>query len=273
MVITSLAPGVYARADGSMKRAASVTERNITALRSLYWVLVLSGLFEPVLYLFSIGYGVGALIGRPITTDSGQVVSYAAFVAPAMLASSAMAGALAEATFNFFAKMKFSKQYDAILATPVRAMEIAFGELMWAMARGALYSGAFLVIMVAMGLTSAVWAVAAFGAALLVGFAFGSVGMALSTFMKSWQDFDIFVTVQVALFLFSGTFTPLHNISSPVLRGVAQLSPLYQSVALTRSLTLADLNPGMLVNIGYLVVMSAIGLAVASRRMNKLLLK
>jgi len=272
VVITSLAPGVYARADASVKRAASVTERNITALKSLYWILVVSGLFEPLLYLFSIGYGVGALIG-PVTTDSGQVVSYAEFVAPAMLASSAMAGALSEATFNFFAKMKFSKQYDAILATPVRAMEIAFGELLWAMARGALYSAAFLVIMVATGLTSAGWAVGAFVAALLVGFAFGSVGMALSTFMTSWQDFDLFVTVQVALFLFSSTFTPLHNIGSPVLRGLVQVSPLYQSVALVRSLTLADLNLGMLVNVGYLAVMSAIGLAVASRRMNKILLK
>ncbi|HKD97556.1 MAG TPA: ABC transporter permease, partial [Micromonosporaceae bacterium] len=167
----------------------------------------------------------------------------------------------------------FSKQYDAILATPVRAMEIAFGELLWAMARGALYSAAFLVIMVATGLTSAGWAVGAFVAALLVGFAFGSVGMALSTFMTSWQDFDLFVTVQVALFLFSSTFTPLHNIGSPVLRGLVQVSPLYQSVALVRSLTLADLNLGMLVNVGYLAVMSAIGLAVASRRMNKILLK
>src|SRR5215467_611166 len=169
MVITALAPGVYARADASVKRAASVTERNITALKSLYWILVVSGLFEPVLYLFSIGYGVGALIG-PVTTDSGQVVSYARFVAPAMLASSAMSGALAEATFNFFGKMKHMKLYDAIVATPVRSMEIAFGELMWAMVRGAIYSAAFLAIMVGMHLTTAGWAVLAFLATLLIGF-------------------------------------------------------------------------------------------------------
>ncbi len=272
MVITSFAPGVYGRADAAMKRAGSVTGRNLTALKSGYWVMVLSGLLEPLLYLVSIGYGMGKLVGS-VTTDGGQLVSYPRFVAPAMLASSAMAGAIAESAFNFFYKMKFAKTYDAILSTPVRAMEVALGELMWAMARGAVYAAAFVVIMVAMGLTTAGGAAAAFFAALLVGFAFGSVGMAVSTFMSGWQDFDLFATVQVALFLFSATFTPLYYIHSAVLRDIVQVTPLYQSVALIRSLTLGQPTVGMLVNLGYLVAMCAIGLTVASRRMNKLLLK
>src|SRR5262249_24616388 len=149
------------------------------------------------------GFGVGGLIGK-VSVD-GELVSYRAFVAPAMLAASAMTGALAESTFNFFAKMKFTKLYDAVLATPVRAMEIALGELWWAMARGAIYAAAFIIVMLFMGLTSPVWAPLAFVATLFVGFAFGSVGMALSTYMRSWQDFDLVGTVQVALFLFSGT--------------------------------------------------------------------
>ena len=209
MVVSAFAPGVYGRIDASARRSGAVTGRNVTALRSAYWLLIASGFFEPLLYLLSIGVGVGAWV-NPIDVG-GHLVSYAAFVAPAMLASSAMTGALSESTFNFFGKMKFAKLYDAVLATPVRPMEIALGELLWAMARGALYSAAFLVIMVALDLTDVPGALGAFAATLLIGFAFGSLGMAVSTFMRGWQDFDLIATIQVALFLFSGTFAPLSN--------------------------------------------------------------
>ena len=272
MVVTALVPGVYGRIDKSFQRAGAVTERNIVMLRTAYWLLIASGFFEPLLYLLSIGVGVGALVGR-ITLPSGTSVSYAEFVAPAMLASSAMTGALSESTFNFFGKMKGAKIYDGVLATPVRPMEIAFGELFWAMGRGALYSAAFLVIMVWMGYTTAVPATIAFLAAVLIGFSFGSIGMAVSTFMRSWQDFDLIGTVQVALFLFSSTFTPISVYHSVVARVVIEASPLYQSVALTRAITLNQMSIGMLGHVAYLLVMAAVGLTIASRRMGTLLLK
>jgi lipooligosaccharide transport system permease protein len=272
MVVTAFSPGVYVRLDAAMRRSGAVTARNVTALRSAYWLLLLSGFFEPLLYLLSIGIGVGKLIGR-IPVGGGETVSYRTFVAPAMLASSAMTGALAESTFNFFGKMKYQKTFDAVLATPVRPMEIAFGELWWAMFRGALYSGAFLVIMVFMHLTSAAWAALAFPATLLVGFAFGSVGMMLSTYMRSWQDFDVVATVQIALFLFSGTFVPLSVYHQAWLRALIQVSPLYQSVALLRGITLGRLDLGMLGHVAYLAVLVAVGLVVASRRMSRQLLK
>lgn len=272
MVVTAFAPGVYGRIDSSVRRAGAVTGRNVTALRSAYWVLLASGFAEPLLYLLSIGFGVGALIGD-VHTDGGTTVSYARFVAPAMLAASAMSGALSEATFNFFGKMKHMKLYDAIVATPVRSMEIAFGELMWAMFRGAIYSAAFLVIMVYMHLTTALWAVPAFLATLLVSFTFGGVGMAITTYMKGWQDFDLIATIQVALFLFSSTFTPLSVYHREWIRVLVQLSPLYQAVALTRDLTLADVSWADLIHVGYLLALAAFGLWLASRRMANQLLK
>jgi lipooligosaccharide transport system permease protein len=272
VVVSAFSPGVYARLDAGMRRSSAVTARNVTALRSAYWLLMLSGFFEPLLYLLSIGIGLGHVIG-PIPIGGGETVSYRTFVAPAMLASSAMTGALAESTFNFFGKMKYQKTFDAVLATPVRPMEIAFGELWWAMFRGALYSGAFLVIMVIMHLTSAGWALLAFPSTLLVGFAFGSVGMMLSTYMRSWQDFDVVATVQIALFLFSGTFAPLSVYHQTWLRAVIQISPLYQSVALLRGITLGRLDVGMLVHVGYLLALVAVGLTIASRRMSQQLLK
>jgi lipooligosaccharide transport system permease protein len=271
VVVASFAPGVYGRLDASVKRSGAVTRRNIAALPSGYWLVVVSGFFEPLLYLLSIGVGVGSLVGK-LPLPDGRMVSYAAFVAPSMLASSAMAGALSETTFNFFGKMKWMKLYDGVLATPVRPMEIALGELTWAMARGALYSAAFLGIMVALNLTTWAWALATFPAALLVGFAFGGAGMSLSTFMRGWQDFDIVGTVQFALFLFSGTFAPVS--SYPLaMRVVVQLTPLYHAVELIRGLTTGSLSWALLIHTGYLAALAAVGLVIAGRRMNRLLLK
>jgi lipooligosaccharide transport system permease protein len=189
-----------------------------------------------------------------------------------MLASSAMTGALSETTFNFFGKMKFMKLYDGILATPVRPMEIALGELAWAMIRGAIYAAAFLVVMIAMGLTSAGAAVGAFAAAVLVGFAFGGIGMALSTFMRSWQDFDLMASAQFTLFLFSGTFVPAEAYPS-VLRWVVEVTPLYRSVDLVRGITTGAWGWLQVLDVVYLVVLFGVGLVVAGRRMGTLLCK
>jgi lipooligosaccharide transport system permease protein len=257
--------------EGAPRRAASVTERNIATLKPAYWLVVLSGLVEPVFYLLSIGVGVGGLIGD-LTLPDGRIISYAGFVAPAMLAASAMTGALSETTFNFFGKMKFIKLYDGILATPVRPIEIALGELGWAMMRGTVYAAAFLVIMVTMDLTSPVHAVAAFPATVLVGFAFGALGMALSTFMRSWQDFDLVSSVQFTLFLFSGTFVPAQAYPA-ALRWVVEVTPLYRSVDLIRGISTGSLHWVQVVDVLYLLLVLAVGLFVAGRRMGKLLCK
>ncbi|MBQ1053133.1 ABC transporter permease [Micromonospora sp. C51] len=253
------------------RRSASVTERNVAALRSVYWLLLVSGFVEPLLYLLSIGVGVGALIGD-LTLPGGAVVSYAAFVAPAMLASSAMTGALAETTFNFFGKMKYMKLYDGVIATPVQPFEIALGELAWAMLRGSAYSAAFLVVMVVMDLTTPARALAAFPAAVLVGFAFGALGMAISTFMRSWQDFDLMSAAQFVLFLFSGTFVPAEAYPA-VLRWLVEVTPLYRAVHLIRALTVDTGGWSWTLDVLYLLAVLTAGLLIASRRMGRLLYK
>jgi lipooligosaccharide transport system permease protein len=253
------------------RRAGSVVERNAATLRTTYWVVMATGFLEPVLYLFSIGLGVGALVGDLRLAD-GRVVGYAAFVAPAMLASSAMTGALAETTFNFYGKMKWQRLYEGILATPVRPIEVAVGELAWAMLRGAAYALVFLAVMVAMHLTTAAYALVALLAAVLTGFAFGAVGMALATFFRSWQDFDLVATGQFALFLFSGTFVPAEGY--PVaLRGLVAVTPLYRSVDLIRHITTGGWAWVQLADVAYLVLLLVGGLWLAGRRMERLLCK
>ncbi|GAA4585234.1 lipooligosaccharide transport system permease protein [Actinoplanes octamycinicus] len=257
--------------EGSAGRSVRVTERNLSALKSAYWVVFASGLVEPVLYLFSIGVGVGALIGD-IALPSGRSVSYTEFIAPAMLAASAMSGALTETTFNFFGKMKFMRLYDGMLATPIRPFEIAIGELIWAMARGSIYSVAFLAIMVAMDLTTPLRALAAFPATVLVGFAFGALGMTTATLIRSWQDFDLIGAGQFALFLFSGTFVPAESYPA-ALRWLVELSPLYRSVDLIRGISLGAVGWIQVVDVLYLLALLAVGLVVSGRRMGRLLCK
>jgi lipooligosaccharide transport system permease protein len=257
--------------EGLSRRSAAVAARNVDALKTAYWLVMLGGLLEPVLYLFSIGVGVGALIGE-VPLPGGRVVGYAEFVAPAMLAASAMSGALSETTFNFFGKMKYMRLYDGMLATPVRPIEIALGELSWAMARGSIYSAAFLAIMVAMGLTTPLRALAAFPATMLVGFAFGAVGMTISTLMRGWQDFDLIGAGQFTLFLFSGTFVPA-SAYHPVLRWAVEVSPLYRAVDLIRGISLGAFGFSQLLDVLYLAAMLVTGLIIAGRRMERLLCK
>ena len=161
--------------------------RNYLVYRSAWWVF-LSGFLEPVFYLFSIGIGVGQLVTG--FEFHGQTIPYAEFVAPGMLAASAMNGAMLDATFAFFFKLKYDKLFDQMLSTPLTTGDIARGELSWSLLRGGVYSAAFLLVMVAMDLVHSWWAVLALPAALLIGLAFGGACMALTTFMRSWQDFD-----------------------------------------------------------------------------------
>jgi lipooligosaccharide transport system permease protein len=223
-----------------------------------------------VLYLFSIGVGVGQLVEG--FTLHGEHVAYADFVAPAMLAASAMNGAVIDSTFGIFFKLRFEHLYDAILATPLRPGDVAVGEVSWALLRGVLYAAGFMVVMLAMGLVHSWWALLALPATVLVGYAFAGVGMALTTWMKSWQDFELILLAIMPMFLFSATFFPVTAYDG-WLRTVVELTPLYRSVALVRELCTGLVTVDSLWSVLYLLAMGTVGLLVASRRLGVLLLR
>ncbi len=252
------------------RRSLRLIERNLYVYKH-GWLVILSGFFEPLFYLLSIGFGLGALIGT-IPGPGGEPIPYQLFVAPALLASSAMNGAIAESTFNFFFKLNYNKTFTSILSTPLSPGDVAVGELAWALVRGGLYAIGFMVVMVVLGLVVSPWVVLAVPAALLVGFAFGAVGMAATSFMKTWQDFDLIQLVILPLFLFSATFFPIESYPD-ALRVVVQLTPLYQGVDLIRSLVVGAISPILLFHVAYLVLMGLGGLLVVSRRLDKLLLQ
>jgi lipooligosaccharide transport system permease protein len=235
------------------------------------WLVLLSGFFEPVLYLLGVGFGIGSLVGS-VPIGGGHSVSYAMFVAPALMASSAMNGAIYESTFNLFYKLRYVKSFDAIVATPVGVEDATLGEILWAVGRGSVYSIGFVVLMLVLGLVASPLAVLAIPAAILVGFAFAALGAAATTFVRQWQDLDILQLVLQPMFLFSATFFPI-TVYPQALRVIVEVTPLYRGIDLIRGLTTGVVGPGQLLDVGYLVVMGIAGVTVAALRLRSRLLK
>ena len=255
---------------GYAGRARVLLERSALAYRRA-WLAFVSGFFEPVFYLLALGQGLGALVGT-LPGPDGSPISYPAFIAPGLLAASAMNGAVFDATFNVFFKLRYAKLYDAMLATPLGPVDIALGEIGWALLRGGLYSLGFLSVMAAFGLLTSPWALLALPAALLVAFAFAAVGMAATSFMRSWQDFDLIQLAVMPMFLFSTTFFPL-SVYPRSLQLVVECLPLFHAVELMRGLTTGIVGYGLLGHLAYFLVMAAVGALVAARRLDTLLLR
>ena len=265
---TTLARGAVASETGARGGPAALVHRNFTVFKR-GWIYFLTGFAEPVLYLFSIGVGVGALVGG--FTMQGREIGYTDFVAPAMLATAAMNGAVMDSTYNVFFKLRFQKTYDAVLATPMGPHDVARGEVAWAVLRGSVYAVGFLLVMVAMRLVDSWWGLLALPAAALIGFAFAGAGMALTTFMKSWQHFEYVQLALIPMFLFSATFFPVTTYDG-ALRWIVEATPLYRGVVLVRELCTGLVTVQSLVSVVYLVAMGVLGTAVATRRLGRLLL-
>jgi lipooligosaccharide transport system permease protein len=255
---------------GYAGRARMLLVRSALAYRRA-WMAFVSGFFEPVFYLVAMGQGLGSLVGELAGPD-GVPISYAAFIAPGLLAASAMNGAIYDSTFNVFFKLKYSKLYDSMLATPLGPVDIALGEIGWALVRGGLYSLGFLSVMAGFGLLGSWWALLALPAALLVSLAFAAVGMAATSFMRSWQDFDLIQLAIMPMFLFATTFYPLAVYPRP-LQLVVECLPLFHAVELMRGLSTGVVGPALLGHAAYFVVMAALGAVVAARRLGTLLLR
>ncbi|GAA4676194.1 ABC transporter permease [Pseudonocardia yuanmonensis] len=251
-------------------RSRMLLLRSATAARRT-WPAILSGFAEPVFYLLAMGTGLGSLVGA-LPGPDGRPISYAAFIAPGLLAASAMNGAVFDATFNVFFKLKYNRLYDAMLSTPLGPVDIALGEIGWALLRGGLYATGFLSVMAVAGLITSPWALLALLAALLVAFAFAAIGMAATSFMRSWQDFDLVTLAVLPMFLFATTFYPLGVYPRP-LQILVECLPLFHAVELMRGLTTGAVHLGLLGHLAYFVVMAAVGVVVAARRLEALLLR
>jgi len=264
-IVEGLRAPLSARRQPGRGRAAAMVERNLMIYRHT-WAVLLAEVVEPLLYLASFGLGVGALIGH-ILVAKGVSVTYPEFVAPALLATAAMNGAMNETTFNMFSKLKTDRTYESILTTAMTVRSVALGEVSWALLRGTLVSTVYLAVVTALGLVPSPWALVVIPGALAIGFAFASVGLLVVTWLRTWQDFQLIQLAMLPMFLFATTFYPLDVYPRPIQLAVECL-PLYQSIQLVRGPFLGSVTVGLVGNAAYLIVLGAGALALAVRRLN-----
>lgn len=216
----------------------------------------------PVLYLAAMGVGLGTLVDRHSHTV--QHVSYLEFIAPGLLAATAMQVGGNESMYPVMAAIKWVRTYLAMLATPLRVVDVLRGHLAWIVVRVSIVASVYLAVMAAFGTIRSGLAVFALPAAVMTGLAFAAPIAAFS----ATQDGDKgFITIYrfglIPLFLFSGTFFPVARLPG-WLQPIAYATPLYHGVTLCRALTLGHLGWSNLGDAVYLVGVAALGYVLAN---------
>ena len=252
-------------------RAHVMIERAFIALKSSTWFVVLSGFVEPVFYLAAFGFGLGSFVGG-VDDGAGASVSYAMYIAPALLATSAMNGAIYDSTWNVFFKMHFGKLYQGVLSTSMGALDVALGEITWALLRGLAYAIGFMIVVYPLGLIPSAWGFLGIPAAVLIAFGFASFGMAITSYLSSFQEMNWVNFFLLPMFLFSGTFYPL-DIYPDWLRILIEALPLWQAIALERALMFGQIGVDLLWHVMYFVVMVSVGLYFTTKRLTALFMR
>jgi lipooligosaccharide transport system permease protein len=271
--ITSATDAARNRTFGPLysRNARAVISRGLLATKSTNWLVMLSGFFEPVLFLISMGVGLGAIVG-PVQGPGGGEISYAAYIAPALLAVSAMNGAVYDSTWNVFFKMNFAKLYQGMLYTSLGPLDVALGEIFLALLRGLLYAMGFTAVMGVMGLITTPWALLMIPASVLIAFGFASIGMGITSFLKTFQQMDWINFIMLPMFLFSATFYPL-SVYPQAIQWLIQAMPLWHGVELLRQISVGTFTAATPIHVGYYLVMTALGMLLTTVRLRQLFLK
>ena len=242
------------------------------ALRSFeYWAYsyrrvwrgsVVTSIVGPILYLTALGVGLGKLVNR----GPGVGVPYLDFVAPGILAATAMQLATFESSYPVMAAIRWTRQFHAMLATPLRSRDLLIGHQLYVAARLAVVSAIYLAVLAGFGALHSPYAILAWPAAVLVGLAHSAPVSAFSAWLQREEGFNgLFRFVVMPMFLFSGTFFPVTRLPHGA-REIAYATPLWNGVDLMRHLTLgtASLWPS-LAHVAYLLLWVAGGLTLAAR--------
>jgi len=237
----------------------------LTVYRRIWRSSVWSSVLGPVFYLGAMGFGLGSLVDRHGTASLGGV-SYLAFVAPAILASSAMNTAMEEASYPVFGSVKWNKIYIGAQATPLRPSDIFRGHLLFMSMRIAMNAALTTLFIWAFGAARSPLVALAWPAAVLTGLAFAAPIAAWAVLVKMENSFAyLFRFVMMPLMLFSGTFFPLSRLPG-WLRVLAYATPLWHGVNLCRSLSLGRVDlPTALGDVAYLAVLAAVGIWAGAR--------
>jgi lipooligosaccharide transport system permease protein len=237
----------------------------LTDYRRTWRGSIYSSLLNPVLFLGAMGLGLGTLINSHGDAAIGGV-KYLTFLAPGLLAATAMTTAVGESTYPVLASVKWVKTYQAATASPLRPADIFHGHMLFVALRLAMNCAIFLAVAAALGAVRSFWALAALPVAVLTGVAFNAVIEAWAITRTRDTSFAvIFRFGMIPLFLFSATFFPITQLPGWI-RPVAYVTPLWHGVALCRSLSLGTVTlGGALIHVSYLAGLAAAGVAVGNR--------
>jgi lipooligosaccharide transport system permease protein len=246
-----------------------VVEAGARVYRRTWRGSVISTFLNPVLFLLAMGVGLGSLVDQGSGgTDLG--ISYLKFLAPGLLAATAMQTGAGDASYPVMAGIKWRKTYHAALATPVGVADLTIGHLGWVGVRLVFVTVVYAVIMTLFGATSVLESLLAVPPAVLTGLAFAAVVTAYTATLKNETGLStLFRFGIVPLFLFSGTFFPIEQLPD-YLEPLAYITPLWHGVSLCRNLALGlefTVNP--LLSVGYLGLWVAAGTWLSIRQMRR----
>lgn len=213
-----------------IKRAFRVWQRNFTVYTKLYKSSIALNFIEPILYLTAMGFGLGAFVHQ----INGE--PYIKFIAPGIIASSSMFAAIYECTYGTYVRMTFQKTFDAILATPVNIDDLVAGELMWGATKSLLYGITIIIVISLFGLVDSLLIIFTIPVLFMTGLIFAEISVIFVSVVPGIDSFNYFYTLfMTPMFLFSGIFFPLDNLS-PVVAKIAFFTPLYHLVNICRGL-------------------------------------
>lgn len=253
------------------KRFVRVWQRNLTVYQKIWKISFVPPLCEPLFYLLAFGIGFGALVGK--IKYQGLELNYLIFLAPALLAINIMNNAFFENTYASFVRMYHQKTFDAMLTTPLSLDEIITGEIIWGATKSLIATGIMQAVLSIFGLIAYPAGLLILPLAFLGGIAFGAIGMFFTAITPTIDMFNLPVFLFITpMFLFSGTFFPLQNLPAWA-QTLSIIFPLTHLVVLVRSLSLSMLHAGLLWNVAYLIVFSAVFFPLALIKMRNRLIK
>jgi len=254
-----------------------VVEHRALEYRRTFRASIFSSFLSPILFLTAMGIGLGTYVNG--SSSGGQALgglTYLQFLAPGLLAATAMQAASFESTFPIMSGLTWQRTFHAMYATPITPRDIVLGNVAWITVRLTMITAIFTFVIVLFGAAASPLIVFAIPAAVLTGLAFATPIAAFSATQRTPEKFNALFRFGITpLFLFSGTFFPISNLP-PLLQPIALLSPLWHGVELTRGLalgTIVDEPLLALIHVAVLVALVAIGLDVAFRTIERRLVR
>lgn len=250
-------------------RTLRVLRRNLVVWRSYLGASALGNFGEPLLYLAGIGFGLGALV--PPEALGG--LTYAEFLMPGLLVSTAMYTATFEGTFGSYTRMETQRTFESIVTTPISVEEVAFGDILFCALKATFGVAAVLVVSTAFGLVASPWALLALPLGFVVGMLFGALAVLVSAFARSYESFNYWFTIGIApMFFFSGIFFPLDRFPAWA-QGAAWILPPAHGAIVSRAVCRGALDPALLGHAAWLVVATALAVVPAVNAVRRRLVK